>query len=760
MPDKKVLIVESPTKAKTISKYLPKDFIVESSYGHIRDLPKTRIGIDVENNFEPKYTVPKDKKSLVSSLKKLVDKSDVVIFATDADREGEAIAWHLYEVLGLDKSKKESKRIVFHEITKDAVMEALEHSRDIDIKLVDAQQARRILDRLVGYNLSPFLWKKVAKGLSAGRVQSVALRLIVEKEEEIKKFIVDEYWSVEALLSKNKIEKATDIRIIKSEKEDSDSDEEETKNNDESFFTAKLSKIKGKALDKLALKTEKDTQVILDNIKKEDFKISDVQEKTTYKSAPAPFTTSTLQQAANHLLGFSARQTMYIAQQLYEGINIGNKGQIGLITYMRTDSVNLSDKFINESREYIKKEYGDKYLPKEAVRYKTKAKNTQEAHEAIRPTDVSLNPEDIKKYLDDKQYKLYKLIWQRAVSSQMSKAEMKNVTVDIEAGDYLFRANGQTIVFDGYMKVYPTQSKEKIIPHLTVGETVYSQTIFGRQHFTKPPARYTEATLVKKLEELGIGRPSTYASIISTIQDRRYVSKDGRNLKPTDMGEVVNNILVNHFPEIVDYEFTAKMEDELDMIATGDKKWQTVLEEFYKPFSAHLKEKEESVSKKDLEEKTDEKCDKCGSDMVIKFGRFGKFMACSNFPDCKNTKQLGQDDEKVDENLGSCPECGKDLTTKFGRFGKFVACSGYPDCKYIQSNSKKIDIKCPVCSDGDIVSKTTKRKRVFYGCSNYPKCKFAVWDKPVDEKCPKCKSILVENKDTVKCSNKECDYKK
>ncbi len=753
MAGKKILIVESPTKAKTISKYVDKDFVVESSYGHIRDLPKTKLGVDLDDSFKPQYVIPPDKRKVVNNLKKLVAGADEVIFATDADREGEAIAWHLYEVLNLNKNKKEIKRITFHEITKEAILEALKSSRDIDMKLVDAQQARRILDRLVGYNLSPFLWKKVAKGLSAGRVQSAALRLIVEKEEEIKKFKPEEYWSVDVLLSKDKESSEIKISILK---EDEEKDKIKEK---EGQFTAKLSKIKDKTLDKLGLKTREEVEKVVSEIKDNDFKIVKVDRKITQKSAPAPFITSTLQQAANQLLGFSAKQTMYIAQQLYEGVELGDMGQTGLITYMRTDSVNLSDKFISDAREYIKNNFGEKYLPEKAVKYKTKVKNAQEAHEAIRPTSVSLHPDEIKQYLNDKQYKLYKLIWQRAIASQMEKAQLNSVGVDIQAGEYTFRATGQTIKFDGFMKVYPVQSKEKILPDLKEGEKVYADTILAIQHFTKPPARYTEASLVKKLEELGIGRPSTYASIISTIQERGYVIKEGRNLKPTEMGEVVSKILVEHFPEIVDYKFTAKMEDELDMIAVGDKEWKGVIEEFYTPFSKHLKEKEESVSKKDLQEETDEVCEKCGSRMVIKFGRYGKFMACSNFPECKNTKQINNgEDEENQEDLGSCPECGKDLIRKRSRYGVFVACSGYPECKYIQNNSKSLDIKCPECGDGEIVAKTTRRKKVFYACSRYPDCRFAVWDKPIDKKCPKCSSILVEGKKAIKCSSKECDF--
>ncbi len=753
MAGKKILIVESPTKAKTISKYVDKDFVVESSYGHIRDLPKTKLGVDLEDSFKPQYVIPRDKRKVVNNLKKLVAGADEVIFATDADREGEAIAWHLYEVLNLDKDRKEVKRITFHEITKEAILEALKSSRGIDMKLVDAQQARRILDRLVGYNLSPFLWKKVAKGLSAGRVQSAALRLIVEKEEEIKKFKPEEYWSVDVLLSKDKENSEIKISILK---EDEERDKIEEK---EGQFIAKLSKIRDKTLDKLGLKTKEEVEKIVSEIKNNNFEVVKVDRKVTQKSAPAPFITSTLQQAANQLLGFSAKQTMYIAQQLYEGVELGDMGQTGLITYMRTDSVNLSDRFISDVREYIKKSFGDKYLPEKAVKYKTKVKNAQEAHEAIRPTSVFLHPDEIKQYLNDKQYKLYRLIWQRAIASQMEKAQLNSVGVDIQAGEYTFRATGQTVKFDGFMKVYPVQSKEKILPDLKEGENVYADAILAVQHFTKPPARYTEASLVKKLEELGIGRPSTYASIISTIQERRYVIKEGRNLKPTEMGEVVSKILVEHFPEIVDYKFTAKMEDELDMIAIGDKEWKGVIEEFYTPFYRHLKEKEESVSKKDLQEETDEVCEKCGSGMVIKFGRYGKFMACSNFPKCKNTKQINNgENEESQEDLGTCPECGKDLIRKRSRYGTFVACSGYPECKYIQNNNKSLNIKCPECGEGEIVAKTTRRKKVFYACSRYPDCRFAVWDKPIDKKCPKCSSILVEGKKAIRCSNKECDF--
>ncbi len=741
------------------------------------------MGIDIENGFEPEYVIPKDKEKVINSLKTKLRTADMVLLATDHDREGEAIAWHLLRALDLEgkKAKKEVKRIVFHEVTKDAIKKAVENPLELDDNLVHAQQARRVLDRLVGYELSPFLWKAVARGLSAGRVQSAAVRLIVEREKEIRAFKQEEYWSVEAVFDTD-IESGSKpvVKLIKSTKGKSEKSEEENIEKaekqepvGETQFVGRLYSHKEKTLDKFAIDSEKDAKKISEILSEGKYKVESITRKETKRSPKAPFTTSTLQQAANQRFGYSAKQTMFIAQKLYEGIDIGEHGTQGLITYMRTDSVTLSDKFIQEARTLIQDTHGKDYLPNKEVRYKTKSKNAQEAHEAIRPTHVALTPDTIKKHLNDKQFKIYSLIWQRAVASQMRPARINSLTVDIKGdNDYVFRATGQTISFDGFMKVYPSDTKETILPDIDNGQKIAMRALQPQQHFTQPPARYSEATLVKQLEERGIGRPSTYAPIISTIQDRNYVEKTGRNLKPTEVGEVVNSVLEKYFPKILDYEFTANMEDELDDVASGKRKWEEVMKNFYEPFKSHLDETKSKVSKKDLEEKTDEKCDKCGEDMIIKMGRFGKFMACSGYPDCKNTKPVdnGDDDgaedgsnnsDKSAEDLGNCPECKKPLMRRVGRFGPFVSCSGYPDCKYIKKDEpKSTGVKCPKCKKGEIMEKRTRKGKMFYGCSEYPKCEQAYWNKPTGENCPKCEGLLTATpKGQVKCPDKECGYK-
>ncbi len=766
-----LVIVESPTKAKTITKFLGKDYKVESSFGHIMDLPKTVLGVDVDNNYQPKYVVPTKAKKQVAMLKKLAKDADEIILATDEDREGEAIAWHLAEQLKL--KEKDIKRIVFHEITKSAIEKALEKPRSLDKNLIDAQQARRILDRLVGYKLSPFLWTKIARGLSAGRVQSVAVRLVVEREEEIKKFKSDEYWSVEALLK--------------------------TKTNE--LLTANLHKINDKTVNKLDLKNEAEAKKIKEELEKADYKIIDISKKETIKSPLPPLITSTLQQAAHSRFGYSSKQIMMLAQRLYEN---------GHITYMRTDSVNLSEQFVNDARAYIENKYGKEYITASPRKYKSKSKNAQEAHEAIRPTDA--NEPDLK-LADEKQLKLYKLIWERAVATQASAAVLDNTGIDIQAlslreanppagGEatkqsrgnteddgiassssrsvgtpprndtitYSLRATGQTIKFAGYLKIYQQTTKENILPEVTVGEKLDLEKINIDQHFTEPPARYSDATLVKALEKYEIGRPSTYAPTINTIITRNYVERDERKkLAPTEIAFIVNKLLVEHFPEIVDYKFTAELEDDLDKIAEGKIEWEKTIDNFYKPFAKNLMGKNKELSKKELtEETTDEKCDKCNSPMVIKMGRYGKFIACTNFPDCKNTKQLNRGDkdhdgQKDDEQLEEfakkykdikCDKCGSDMVAKIGRYGPFIACSGYPACKNIL-NTNGTGIKCPQCSKGEITKKHSRRG-AFYACDQYPNCKFSLWAKPTGEKCKKCGSLLVETKDEVKCSNKEC----
>lgn len=739
---KKLVIVESPTKAKTIAKFLGSDFNIESSFGHVRDLPVSKMGIDIEKDFEPKYIVPAKAKKNLKKLQELAKKSDKIVLATDEDREGEAIAWHLTEALKVDP--KNTDRIVFHEITKSAIMEALEHPRKIDMKLVDAQQARRILDRLVGYELSPFLWKKVAKGLSAGRVQSVAVRLIVEREREIKKFIAEEYWSILGLF----------------------------KNKKQLPFLARLNKINNKTVDKLEIKNEEQAAKILNDLEKAEYFIANLEKKQTKKQPPKPFTTSSLQQTANRWLGFSAKQTMVIAQQLYE---------MGFITYMRTDSLNLADKFLNEAAEYLTSSLGSNYALKTPRRFKTKAKGAQEAHEAIRPTEVSRTPESVDGNLEKNQKKLYKLIWQRAVASQMGEAIIDATVVDIEAKNtpYQFRSNGQTLKFDGYLKIYPEKSQEIELPELEIKEKIDLQEIKKEQHFTKPPARYSDAGLVKELEKYGIGRPSTYAPTIATIVERNYVQRDeNKRLAPTDIAFVVNDLLVEHFPKIVDYQFTAKLENDLDLIAEGQAKWQPIIKEFYVPFHDNLENKYEIINKKDImpEEKSNEICDKCGAPMIIKTGRYGKFLACSAFPKCKNIKSMpgtdrnknGQADNKEIEELKEkykneiCEKCGSPMAIKVGKFGPFLACTGYPKCKNLKNingGNNGTGITCPVCNQGEIVQKRSRRG-IFYACNQYPKCKTAFWGRPTGEKCSDCNSLLIEDakKGEIKCSNKNCGF--
>lgn len=732
-----LVIVESPTKAKTISKFLGSDYVVDSSYGHVRDLPKSTMGIDIEHDFEPKYIVPTKAKERVKTLKAKAKKADTIYFATDEDREGEAIAWHLKDLLGI-QSETRAKRIVFHEITKTAIMEALDHPRDIDQHLVDAQQARRALDRLVGYELSPWLWKKIRRGLSAGRVQSVAVRIIVEREREIQKFVPQEYWTVEA-----DFQKATGETLH-----------------------ARLSKQDGKTLDKLAIENEAAAKTILANLNNASYTVTNVQKKEMRKNPPAPYTTSTLQQDANRKLGFSSKQTMLIAQQLYEGVDLG-AGSEGLITYMRTDSVNLSTKFTGDAHSAITEHFGADYALAAPRRYKTSSKLAQEAHEAIRPTEAARTPESVKTYLDPRQYKLYELIWRRALATQMAEARLDLTTIEVANADgtiYTFRATGSVITFKGYLALYSDVYKENMLPSCSAGESLACLAITPNQHFTEPPPRYTEASLVKALEEEGIGRPSTYAPTMSTIQDRGYVEKREKQFVPTEIGFLVNDVLVEHFPNIVDLKFTARMEDDLDAIANGAKEWVPILREFYLPFKANLKEKEISVTKKELtEEATKEVCEKCGKPMVIKMGRFGRFLACTGYPECKNTKQIGSDGkpqapETTDE---VCDKCGKPMVIKHGRFGKFLGCSGYPDCKNIKKIQKKTGVKCPSCGKGEIVEKRSRRGKSFYSCDHYPDCTFALWSKPTGETCPTCGSLVVFGaKNTIRCSAKGCGYVK
>ena len=739
----KLVIVESPTKAKTITKYLGKPFTVVASYGHIRDLPKSKMGIDIANDFQPQYIIPTKARKTVTALKKLAAKASTIILATDEDREGEAIAWHLTKALGLASTEHRTQntelpkieRIAFHEITKEAIEEALKNPRELDERLIDAQQARRILDRLVGYELSPFLWRKIYRGLSAGRVQSVAVRLIVEREREIQKFKAEEYWTIEGkFLTPNK-----------------------------AIIEAKLHSQNGKTLDKFAITSESAANDLVSILKKSNYRVAKIERKAIKKNAPAPFTTSLLQQEASRRLGLSPKQTMMIAQQLYEGVALGDEGSVGLITYMRTDSMNLAEKFLHEAKEFLASVYGERYAASAPRRFKSKSKNAQEAHEAIRPTDPRRQPENVKNYLEPRQYKLYDLIWRRTMASQMPEAEIETTAIDIAGNEraegYLFRATGSVIVFDGWRRLYAENNDEQTLPKVAEGAALKLQSLDPLQHFTEPPPRYSEATLIKALEEYGIGRPSTYAPTVSTVVDRGYVEREDRRLKPTELAFLVNDLLVEHFPKIVDYQFTAHFEEELDDIAEGTKQMLPVLKEFYEPFKQNLMDKEATLSKKDIsEEATDEKCELCGKPMVIKFGRYGKFLACSGFPECKNAKPLAgtPEAEGTDE---VCDKCGKPMQIKRGRFGTFLGCTGYPECKNIKSMNKKTGVACPDCGQGEIVEKRSKRGRNFYSCNRYPDCKFALWSKPTGEKCPKCDSLIVfAAKGTVRCSSKDCDY--
>jgi len=756
-----LLIVESPTKAKTIAKFLDKKFKVESSFGHVRDLPKRELGIDLEHNFAPTYVVARVNQKRVTALKKLAAKADKVYLATDADREGEAISWHLQEIFKLPKDK--IARIAFHEITAAAVKEAIEHSRQIDLNLVDAQQARRILDRLVGYKLSPFLWKKVVRGLSAGRVQSVAVRLIVEREQEIEAFKPEEYWNLEADFAAGT---GKGKKTSTSKNKDMGADQGAGASDAENKFRAQLQQVSGKKLSQFSLRDGLAAENWAKEIRAQKFSVATVTPKTTQKNPLPPFTTSTLQQAANNRLGFSAKQTMMLAQRLYEGVDLDKLGSGGLITYMRTDSLNLGDNFLNEAAAFLKKTYGAEYALENPRRFKTKSKSAQEAHEAIRPTRADLTPDQVRPFLDPKQFKLYDLIWRRALASQMPPAKVDNLIVDIASADkkFVFRARGSRVNFPGFLQVYQLKVDENILPELTAAQALDLIKLDTLQHFTQPPARFTEASLVKALEEYGIGRPSTYAPIINTIKLRNYVTKEERCFKPTEIGTLVTKVLTEHFPNIMDYEFTAGIEDKLDKVADGKEDWQKLIGDFYTRFEKLLTEKTKSVDKKELtEEATDHLCPKCGSPMVIKLGRFGKFLACSKYPECKTTQPLGNDGEPEPPELidEKCPECGKPMQIKTGRFGKFLACSDYPKCKYTKHIVKSTGITCPKCGKGEIVEKRSKRGKTFYACSAYPACKNAYWSKPTGEKCPECGSLLVYGaKNTIVCSQKGCGYKK
>lgn len=743
---KHLVIVESPTKAKTIRRFLGREYDVQSSFGHIRDLPKSKMGIDIEHDFTPQYVIPKDSKEHVTLLKAHAKKADVVYLATDEDREGEAISWHLVDALEIDPQK--TKRIVFHEITEGAITHAVENPRTLDQHLVDAQQARRVLDRLVGYELSPLLWNKIQRGLSAGRVQSVALRLIVEREREIEAFTPTEYWSIEAAFEKGGI-----------------------------HFTAKLIAKDGKAVSKLAIGSEQDARDLLSLLKGASFTVAAITTKEKRRTPTAPFTTSTLQQESFRKLGYSSKQTMMIAQQLYEGIELGEEGSTGLITYMRTDSLNLSEIALSQAQAVIRDAYGAEYVLDEPRRFKTKSRNAQEAHEAIRPTDLSRTPESIKSYLDSKQFRVYQLIYRRTIASQMTDARLEHTAVDLVNGALTFRATGNVILFDGFMRAYTEDKDEETntetvegtdedgegtLPMLTEKEALDATSITPHQHFTQPPPRYSDASIVKKMEELGIGRPSTYASIISTIIARGYVDKVEKKFQPTDIGKLVNDVLVAHFPTIVDYQFTAQMEEDLDAVSRGEKEWVPVIRAFYTPFHETIEIKNKELNKSDLtQEKTDLICEKCGNPMVIKMGRFGKFYACTNYPECKTTKPMKEDEAEAAALVAGkiCSACQSPMVLKRGRFGPFLGCSRYPECKHLEPIVKSLGVTCPDCQKGDIVEKKSKRGKFFYACNRYPECTFAMWQKPTGKLCPTCHKLLVFGpKETILCSDKTCGY--
>ncbi|NOQ51835.1 MAG: type I DNA topoisomerase [Desulfuromonadaceae bacterium] len=748
-----LVIVESPAKAKTIEKFLGKGYKVLASYGHVRALPSKQGSVDIENDFAPKYHILPESAKHISILKKEVAKSDELILATDLDREGEAIAWHLLEALGIDENaaRPKVKRVTFHEITKPAIDEAMAHPRAIARDLVDAQQARSILDYLVGFNLSPFLWKKIRYGLSAGRVQSVALRVICERENEIEVFEPREYWSVEALLE----------------------------NAANSQLTAKLHSRDGKRLTKFAIENQQQAEEILADLEQVSFSVSSLEKKERKRNPAPPFTTSTLQQEASRKLGFSARKTMSVAQKLYEGIEVAD-GSHGLITYMRTDSVALSTIATSEAREVICQLYDESYALTKPRAFRNKSKNAQEAHEAIRPTSIARTPAQLKSYLSSDQLRLYELIWKRTVASQMTQAIFDATTVDIAAGErYGFRATGQVIRFPGFMALYiegtdngDDENREGLLPPLAEGEKLKKEQLTPGQHFTQPPPRFTEASLVKTLEEYGIGRPSTYASIMNTLVTRKYVRLEKRTFFPEDTGRVVSKLLTEHFSQYVDYDFTAELEEDLDAISRGEKAWIPTIKQFWGPFIALLRRKDQEVSKADVTtEKTDKICPECSKELVIKLGRSGRFLACSGFPDCRHTEPLNSDGSEAEEPVMSdekCDKCGAGMLIKTGRYGKFLACSAYPECKNIQplEKPKALDISCPQCNEGEMMEKKSRYGKIFYSCNRYPKCKYALWNPPKEEPCPKCSWPLTEIKTTKRwgtvqrCPQEECDWEK
>ncbi len=720
-----LVIVESPTKAKTIGKYLGSGYTVKATVGHVRDLPQRKLGVDVENGFTPEYVPIKEKAKTLAEIKKAAKASSRVLIATDPDREGEAIAWHVAESLG---NGGKVRRVLFHEITKDAVNQALANPLDIDQKKVDAQQARRVLDRLVGYKTSPLLWKSIKTGLSAGRVQTVALRLICEREEEIRKFVPQEYWTIEADLEK-----------------------------DGQAFQARLHKLDGH---KPEIKDEASAQAIVADALKLPFKVTTVEKGERRRPAPPPFRTSTLQQEAAKQLGYSAAVTMRLAQQLYEGIEIGAEGPVGLITYMRTDSIRVADSAVAQARDFIAREFDKGYLPATPNVHKTGKgqSRVQDAHEAIRPTDVLRRPDDLKQHLDAKQFKLYQLIWRRFVASQMNPAVFETTKVDFDLGRFVFRATGSRVLFDGYHKLYheahePEEGKtlEDLppIPPLVEGDVVTVKQILPNQHFTEPPPRFSEASLVKELERLGIGRPSTYAAIISTLKNRWYATAKDRRFQPTPQGEIVWQVLKRCFPDVFEVGFTAQMETELDKVEEGDLAWQRVLEDFWGPFSRALAAVDIDRlihDVHDLSELPKEKCPNCGGPLIVKSGRFGPYIACAKYPECRFSRPLAKNkvpDRPSDE---KCQECGAPMVIKTGRYGEFLACTRYPKCKH--TRPVPLGVKCPKCGVGDLAERRTRKGRNFFGCLRYPDCDYSTWNHPVPVACPSCGFVGMEEKQT------------
>jgi DNA topoisomerase I len=763
-----LVIVESPAKAKTIKKYLGRSFDVRASVGHVKDLPKSKMGVDIEKGFAPEYDVIKGKAKVLSEIKRAARDASRVFLATDPDREGEAIAWHISEELGAEGGDARVRRVLFNEITKNAIVKAIENPIDLDRKKFDSQQARRILDRLVGYQISPILWRKVRRGLSAGRVQSVAVRLVVEREREIEAFKPEEYWSLDADLA---------ARLPPE-------------------FTAKLSKVDGQKAD---LKDEATTKAVQADVEKARFVVETVDRKERRRNPPPPFTTAKLQQDAANRLGFTAKKTMTLAQKLYEGIELGDE-TVGLITYMRTDSVRLSTEAVDAARVHIAERYGKDHLPEAPNVYKTKAKSAQEAHEAVRPTDLAWTPERVEPFFEQMgerdMFRLYELIWDRFVACQMVPAIYDQTAADISAGRAMFRATGSILKFPGYLAVYGAKppeeeagaeeekkedgerngekkNEERQLPPLEKGEELRLVQLHPEQHFTQPPPRYNESSLVKEMEQRGIGRPSTYAAILETIQEKTYVEKVEKNFKPTHLGVLVTDELVRAFPREMDVAFTAGMEEKLDEIEEGNARWQTVLSEFYETFKEDLAKADEQMRNVKAQAiETDLVCEKCGErKMVIKWGRNGEFLACPGYPECRNTMNFRREDGKIvpekEEDVpveDKCPECGAAMVMKRGRFGRFLACTRYPECKGTKPIS--IGVTCPKACGGYISEKRSKRGRTFYGCSSYPRCDFVAWDRPRNEPCPKCGSAYLLDKYSkrtgpfVACPNKECDYRR